>query len=94
MKDHLVKLFPYLLVTSYLILCHFRTPNIADSIIIVGLLSYLGYNKFLSTKETPDIRKEVVQEITKFRKDITEMQTELNQVSLASKGTFNAKYKF
>jgi hypothetical protein len=94
LSTDLSKVFPYIISISYLILCHFRTPQIADSIIVIGLLGYLGYKNYLATKETPDIRKEINEEINKLRRELTQVKDEVNHLGVAQKGTLRGNLKF
>lgn len=94
LSTDLSKLFPYLISISYLILCHFRTPQIADSIIVIGLLSYLGYKNYLSNKEVPDVRKEVNDELIKFRRELAQVKDEVNSIAVVAKGNLRGNLKF
>lgn len=59
---------------SYVTLCHFRQPQISDSIIIGFLAGVFGYSMYLDKVEQPDIRVEVAKAFENRDKKIRELE--------------------
>ena len=70
-----------LLLVSYIVLCHFRQPQISDSLIIFVLGALLGFRMYLDKIEVPDIRKEVHDAFVARDEVIKNLESKINSVN-------------
>ena len=77
------RVVPYLLLVSYLALCHFRSPEISDSIIIIALAAFSGFRAFLNQKDQPDYIEIFQKELDKRDKDIQDLKNSVGMNGIA-----------
>lgn len=77
-----LNLLPYGCLLSYLALCHFRTPNIADALILIAVTGLVGYTKYIKSKQAPDYLKLFGNEITRLQKEVQEAKLANNQLNI------------
>jgi hypothetical protein len=74
---------PYVLLVSYMVLSHFRPPQLSDSIIIIALCSLCGFKFFLESKETPDYLTLFAQDLQNKDQQIKNLQTSIGMHNVA-----------
>lgn len=77
----LLSLVPYGCLLSYLTLVHFRTPNIADALILIAITGLVGYTKYIANKQAPDYMGIFTNELSRLQKDINESKVATNQLN-------------
>lgn len=75
---------PYVALVAYLTLLFFRSPSVADSLIIISLCSLLGFYKFLGDKESPDYLKLFNKELSLIKTDVQNVKDTTGQLGLAN----------
>lgn len=80
-----------LLLVSYIVLCHFRQPQISDSIIILCLAGLAGFRMYLDKMETPDIRKELAQALANRDEVLRTLENKINSISFQTKAPTDMK---
>lgn len=83
------KVIPYVLLISYLTLCHFRSPEISDSIIIIALAALSGFRAFMNFKEQPNYFELFKQELVEKEKKITDLQNSVGMQNIANQRKAN-----
>ena len=86
----LEKVLPYVLLISYSILCHFRVPEISDSIVLFALASLVGFRSYLNYKQQPNYVEifekklaEINKELELKEKRITDVQNSVGMQNMA-----------
>ena len=74
---------PYVLLVSYMILSHFRQPQLSDSIIIIALCSLCGFKFFLESKQVPNYIELFKEDLIKKDRDIKNLQTSIGMHNVA-----------
>ncbi len=78
---------PLVLLISYLILCAFRTPNIADALIALGLCGLFGFRLFTEYKPRKDISEQLESQKLQIYQEMHHMKSEiLNEVGKITMG--------
>lgn len=85
------KALPYVLLVSYLALLHFKTPQIADSIIIIALSALCGYSHYLNSKKTPDYLNIFKEKLEKRDKEIEDIKTTVGIYNISQKNKQKAE---
>jgi len=78
---HVYKYLSALLLVSYIVLCHFRQPQISDAIIILVLGSLLGLRMYFDHNELPDIRAEVAEAFANRDEVLKTLENKVNSVN-------------
>lgn len=70
--------------------------SISSQIPTVCLFLLYGYNLYLASREVPDIRAEILEEIKKRDEHLQQLKNEVGKVSLSvtRSGAFNEKVRF
>jgi hypothetical protein len=76
----LEKVLPYSLLISYLTLCHFRSPEISDSIIIIALAGLSGFRAYINNKELPNYEKIFAEKINEINKELALKERKLTDL--------------
>ena len=73
LKPHL----SFILLLSYLTLCAFRPPGLADSFIILGLCGLFGFKLFTDYKPRKDISSQLAEQKLQIYQEMSLMKAEL-----------------
>lgn len=87
----LEKVLPYILLLSYLILCHFRSPEVSDSIIIIALSALSGFRAFLNYKEIPNYAEIFRADLAKKDQEIQDLKNTVGMYNIAKQRKDNVE---
>jgi hypothetical protein len=81
----LYKYLAALLLVSYVVLSHFRPPQISDALVIGFLAGLVGYRMYLDKLEMPDIRAEVAEAFKNRDAQLSKIQNDMAQINVGSR---------
>lgn len=88
-----LEFYPYLTLTSYLTLLHFKPSQFSDSIIILVLAGLCAYKMFLKDKQVPDYKKEFEKELSILKGDLSDIRTDVGRTNFsATRGIENVRF--
>lgn len=86
---------PFALAVGYIALLFFRTPNFADAIVAVAILSLAGFKYFLDSKKQPDLKLEFERELKKRDEELSALKGQVGKVSLTQqRGGINDNFRW
>ena len=80
----------FVLLSSYLVLCAFRPPTLADSLIILGLCGLFGFKLYSEYNPKIDIKKTLEENKLQLYQEMSQLKSDLNdKISKISLGIVN-----
>lgn len=87
---------PFVLILAYISLLTVRQPNIADAIVVLGLVVLAGFKYYLDSNKAPDIKREILAEVRKTEEELKALKGQVGSLSFTMnrEKTINEQFKF